>query len=172
MVPRGPLEHPSNGVTPNVATAGTWGPGSPHDPSGSALALRESSGFQMKQNVSNLLKIRALTPALPVSGYRSLPRKRRPRRAQLTRKVKELEASSLVNEQNFCQWTEPLHAVTVPTLGMGDLKAFCMLWEIFQDIPSACDVCTCERGLWCWKGLFKYLYSPSLLVSCPQMRSS
>lgn len=65
MVPRDPLEHPSNGVTPNAATAGTWGPGSPHDPSGIALALRESSGFQMKENVSNVLKIRALAPALP-----------------------------------------------------------------------------------------------------------
>lgn len=58
-----------------------------------------------------------------------------------------------------------------PTLGTGGLKAFCMRWEVFQDIPSACDVCMCERGLCCWKGLFKYLYSPSLLVSCPQMRS-
>lgn len=126
--------------------------------------------FPNESKCSDLLETRTLTSALPISGYLSLPRKHC--RAQLTKKITELKVSSLINEQSFCQWTKPLRVLAVLTLGMGDLKAFAMQWEAIQGILPARDGWMCERGLRDWKELFKYLYSPSLLVSCPEMKSS
>lgn len=107
---------------------------------------------------------------LSVAHLWLLPRNRRqPRRARLTEEIKEPEALSHRNEQKKKRL--PVDKTTPRSrcsrTGNGGFEGF-----LFQGIPAARDGCTCERGLCCWKELFKYLYSPSLLVSCSQMKSS